>query len=362
MLLERVGDARLLALRQRVVAPNQALQLRELADHFSDQIGLGETRGARRKLDVGADPRREFARQRFDALDPLALRPELLVEDDPERLEPGEALVERLFGPVLVVGQRREVGQPEVARVGEPRAHDAPVAGRNRRAAVAGDEIRDEDETVGELAVGVLQHEAFLVGADRRADHFGGNVEERRLEFAHQHDRPFDEAGDLFEQPLVLDEFEPLREGEAPGVGEDNRLAAIGVEHDLGLLQSVRVVVESAHGDRRRRHEAMARGHIAGRDPVDVELDDLGGVMRRSERAEDAAQRAYPAQRVRLRRGCAPAHRLRPGEGANDRGDDFGQRLLGRPAGPFNQGNIVRRPSSDPVRSTRPRSARGRRF
>ena len=74
----------------------------------------------------------------------------------------------------------------------------------------------------------------------------GGMSRNAGLEFAHQHDRPFDEARDLFEQALVLDELEPLREGEALGVGEDDRLAPLGVEHDLGLLQRVDIVVEAA--------------------------------------------------------------------------------------------------------------------
>ena len=42
----------------------------------------------------------------------------------------------------------------------------------------------------------------------------GGNFEEGRLEFAHQHDRPFDEAGDFLEQAFVLDQFKPMRERE----------------------------------------------------------------------------------------------------------------------------------------------------
>ena len=81
----------------------------------------------------------------------LALRAELLVEDDAQRLQLLQPLVERLVGLVVVIGQGREVGAPEVARVGEPRAHDAAVAGRDRRAAVAGDEVGDEDEFVGRV-------------------------------------------------------------------------------------------------------------------------------------------------------------------------------------------------------------------
>ena len=159
------------------------------------------------------------ARQRRDALDALALRAQLLVKDDAERLQLLQPLVERLVRLVLVIGQGGEIGQPEMARVGEARAHDAAIARRDRLAAVARDEVRDEDELVGELALGIAQHEAFLVGADRRADHFRRDFQEGRVEFAHQHDRPFDEAGDLVEQPLVLDELEPLREREAVRVG-----------------------------------------------------------------------------------------------------------------------------------------------
>ena len=180
-----------------------------------------------------------------------------------------------------------------MARVGEAGAHDAPVAGRDRRAAIGGDEVRDEDELVGELAAAFRvmaglepaihavprrgsvrlralrrpvdgrlkaghdgrergrfpQHEAFLIGADGGADHFGRQVEERRLEFAHQHDRPFDQPRDFLEQAFVLDQRQPLGEGEILGVGEDDRLAPVGVEHDLRFLQRVDVIVVAAHMD-----------------------------------------------------------------------------------------------------------------
>ena len=215
MLLDRRGDARLLALRGGVIAAHQALQLGELADHLGDEIGLGQSSCARRELDVGADLWRDLARESLDPVDAFGLRAELLVEDDAERVELRQALVERLPGLVLVVGQVIEVGQPEVARVGEARPHDAGVAGRDRRAAVGSDQVGDEDEPVGELAVRVPHDEALLVGADGGADHLRGNVEEVRLEFSHQRDRPFDEARHLFEQAFVLDELESLGEGEA---------------------------------------------------------------------------------------------------------------------------------------------------
>ena len=206
MLLDGLGDVHVLALRGRVIAPHQPLKLRELADHFRHQIGLGEPRRALGEFRHAADRRRQRPRQSRDALDPLALRPQFLVEHDAERAQLGEALVERLaFAPVI--GEVGEVGRPEMPGVGEPRSHDAAVARRDRRAAVAGDQVGDQQELVGELSRVIAQDKAFLIGADGGADHFRRDAEEFRLELAHQHDRPFDQSRDFLQQPLVLDEL-----------------------------------------------------------------------------------------------------------------------------------------------------------
>jgi hypothetical protein len=66
----------------------------------------------------------------------------------------------------------------------------------------------------------------------------------------------------------------------------------------------------------------MALGRIAALDPVDRERHDLA-----VECAEDALQRAHPAQGPR-----PPGHRLRPGEVADDALDHLGDDLRGRPA------------------------------
>jgi hypothetical protein len=57
--LDRVRDGRRLLVVQRVVAPHDALQLRELAHHASEQISLGELGGA-----LGLERRRPSARAR----------------------------------------------------------------------------------------------------------------------------------------------------------------------------------------------------------------------------------------------------------------------------------------------------------
>ena len=55
------------------------------------------------------------------------------------------------------------------------------------------------------------------------------------IERAHEHDRPFHEAGDFLEQGFVFHQFQPAREGEIARVGQDDLLAAVGVEHDERL-------------------------------------------------------------------------------------------------------------------------------
>ena len=77
-----------------------------------------------------------------------------------------------------------------------------------------------------------------------------GIDEEFRLERAHQHDRPFDEARDFVEQRLVLDQFKALRKGELLGIGQDRVLAPLRIEHDLGVEQLRLVILEAAHIDR----------------------------------------------------------------------------------------------------------------
>ena len=153
----------MIALRARVIATHKSLQLGKLADHLGGKIGLDEMGRAGCMLGIRANSRRQFARQRFDSRYALALRAELLVKDD--SVEFFQALVQRLRAFVLGIRQGREIGLPEVARIGEARAYNASIAGRNRRAVIGGDEVRDKDELVGELAGGPSRVMAGLVPA-----------------------------------------------------------------------------------------------------------------------------------------------------------------------------------------------------
>ena len=82
MVLDRGRDGRALALPFGIAAAHETLQFGEFAHHLGDEIGLGQRRGALRLVRVGADQRRQLARQRRDALHPFALGAELFVEHD----------------------------------------------------------------------------------------------------------------------------------------------------------------------------------------------------------------------------------------------------------------------------------------
>ena len=123
-------------------------------------------------------------------------------------------------------------------------------------------------------------------------------------------------------------------------VGRDHVLAPVGVEDDLGLEQRGGVILEAPDFYRLRRHEAMAVSRVARHEFVDREGDGLDRVMGDAEGAQDRAQRAHPAQRVGPRRGRAPAHRFRPGKGADDRRQNLGEKFARRPAGLVDRGDV----------------------
>ena len=196
-----------------------------------------------------------------------------------------------VFQPGLQVGVVEELG------VGQPRADDALVAGDDGLAAVGGFFIGDQNEAVDQLGgLRIAQHEAFLVGADGRADHLVGDRQEGFVERAHQRHRPFHQAGDFRQQAFVLDQFEALREGEVLGVGVDDLGAARGIEHHLGGLELGDIVVEAAHLERVRRHEAMAAGLVGRREPVDFEMNDVRLFGFRAEGGDDRMQRPHPSE------------------------------------------------------------------
>ena len=265
-------------------------------------------------------------------------------------VEPRHALVERLlqvepelFGrrlQLVEVGQVALVGLPEIQRIGQPRAHHLAVAVRDLLAAVLRLDVGGEDEAVGERRLAVA---ASSAGERRVTKHFWlarmvSRITSAGMSRNASSKSPISTTGHSTSpdtsssRPSSSTSSSPLAKARFCGVGEDDLLAPVGVDDDLGRLQLRGIVVEAAHADRARRMEAVAVGDVAGADAVDLEIDHHRLLGLRPEGADDRLQRAHPAQRARLGRGRAPAHRFRPGEGADHRRHQLGDDLFGRPA------------------------------
>ena len=177
-------------------------------------------------------------------------------------VEAGHALVERLLEiepeffrrclELVEIGQIALVGLPEIERVGQARAHHLAVAVRDLLAAILRLDIGGEDEAVGEV---LADH---LAGASRSISGWRGwsaGSPRRGMARKSCSNSPISTTGHSTSpdtsssKPFVLDQVEPVGEGEIAGVGKDDLLAPVGIEHDLGRFQLGHIVVEAAHGD-----------------------------------------------------------------------------------------------------------------
>ena len=262
MSADRVRDRWVFLLVERVVAAHHSLQLGELADHVAGEIGLCQDRRALGKVWIGAHELGDLAGKHAHPLHPLILRAELLVEDDLPELR------HALFKHHLAVVVEEEFG------VGEPRCDHPLISGDDGLAAILSLEVRDQDEAVGETFA-APQREAFLMRLHRGGEHFAWHLEEALIEAPHQRHRPFGEPGILGEQRHVLDQHELLLGGDFLRALEDDRLALAGIEDDVGIAQSLRIIVEVPHSEGLRRHEAMTARLLVAFDAVDLERHHL---------------------------------------------------------------------------------------
>ena len=97
--------------------------------------------------------------------------------------------------------------------------------------------------------LGIAQGEALLVLLHGGGQHFAGDFEEVLVETAHEHDRPFGEAGVFGDERFVFDQLELGGLGGGVGCFADGGHAGGGVEHhlvgdELGFVVSERLDLE----------------------------------------------------------------------------------------------------------------------
>ena len=189
MALHGIGDSLILTVMQRVVTPHDALQLGELPNHVGHQIGLGQTRRARRQRCVGAEADGNFLCQLLKPFDALQHRTDLVVIDNATKL-----LDTRSECRLAVLIE-------EETRIGQPRPHDARVTG-NDVDRIVHLHVRNDEEFVEQLARRIEQREIFLVLLHGQDQAFLRHFEIFSLELANIDHRPFNQRSDFVEQAI----------------------------------------------------------------------------------------------------------------------------------------------------------------
>ena len=188
-----VGHGYIQTVIQRVVAPHDALQLGEFAHHVGHQVGLGQLGGQ-----VSLCHQLCIAQLLCNglgngthALYTLALRAQLVVID--HLSQAFDTAFQRLFA-VLV---KEELG------ISQTGAHHALVtADHGRRIGRA--DVADDEELVGQLAVGVQQGKVLLVGLHGQNQALLRHSQEFFFKFADQHIGALDQSGHFIQQGFIF--------------------------------------------------------------------------------------------------------------------------------------------------------------
>ena len=215
-----------------------------------------------------------------------------------------------------------------MARIGEAGTQHALVAGDRGGAAIRRIDIGHEAEIRRGRTIGVAEREVALVHPHRDLSHLGRQVHEGIVDAPQQRHRPFHQPRHFVQQAGIVHQRDLSR---APQFGDavaDDPPAFVGIDHDAALAQLRRPVAAGCHGERTRRVEAMALGQVARRQPVPIVLAvaQVERHHRAVQQADDAPQRADPDEVA----GASPAHRLGPGEAAQQRRDRAGDQRGGR--------------------------------
>ena len=193
VVFNRVGHVQTQAIVKRVITAHRALQLGELADHVSDQIGLGQQCGLAGLCGqrIAAELLANRLGNRPHALNALALGAQLVVIN--HLVQPRHARRQR-FLAVLV---KKELG------IGQARAHHALIAANHGTRIVRRD-VADDQKLVRQRALGIEQGEVFLVRLHRQNQAFLRHVQKLFFKRADQHIGPLDQRRHFVQQRIVV--------------------------------------------------------------------------------------------------------------------------------------------------------------
>ncbi|RMT28149.1 hypothetical protein ALP50_05788 [Pseudomonas syringae pv. spinaceae] len=187
LLVERQRDIFCLAIGLGVIVTGDALHFRELANHFTRQVALGQQTGTRRTLGVAADAGCDVGGKLRDALGLVEYAAQLGLEHDVF-----QAIVEG-FQLLFLVLLEEELG------VGQAWTNHFLVTGDDLGRVLALD-VGHRDEARQQLAVGIQQAEILLVVLHGGDQGFLRHIKETLFERAHQRHRPFDQPGHFVQQ------------------------------------------------------------------------------------------------------------------------------------------------------------------
>ena len=299
MLGNRLGNLRWLSRRTGIIPAHHALQFREFAHHPTRQISLGQPRGTCGERRIGAHHRRNQPSQPLQPPHPLPLRPQLGVKHHPIQL--GQQILQR----------RLQILVPEEPRIGEPRPQHPLIPRHQRRAAIAGGNIRQQGEAWCRAPIREAQGKIALVDPHRGAHHLGRQIHEGRINAAQQRHRPFHQPRHLGQQPLIGHHFQPLGGGQRGHAVADHAQPLGGIDQHEMVAQLRQIICMAAHREAAGRVHAVALGLIAAGQA-------MGGILAAGQgeghhgavqQAQNALQRSHPGEG-----GDAPAHAFRPWE------------------------------------------------
>ena len=229
-----------------IVLAHNALQFRELTHHQGPEVGLGKHGSTIRFGLVGAKQGCRGRRNAANTKHALILAAELIVVNN--MTQTLNTAFQRVHAVLII----------EELRVRKTSTNHTGIAFGNGLAAVFGNELRNEQEAVHQLAAAILKCKVLLVELHRKNETFLRNREKFAFKLALINHRPFRKRGNFFQKVFRHDRFGIKRSCAALELSFDHCTAFIVARHDKRSLHLLNIAVSIFNGNRLARMEAMA--------------------------------------------------------------------------------------------------------